>query len=152
MDHHLQLRHIGLHRPTRHCARAIAEVMVSLDPPMTALAQATCPDCVDPCCRRATLWYDLADLLAIGFLGLPWPPGQPMRSVGAPCRYLGPGGCRLARLHRPWICTWYLCPRQRSMLNSDLRSEAAAVTSRLAAMKTLRVRLVETFIEASGRA
>ena len=85
---------------------------------MDELARYTCTDCADPCCLRATLWYDNVDLLVMGLARSPWPVGQPMAEAGAPCRNLGPVGCRLPRHRRPWICTWYLCPRQTARLDA----------------------------------
>jgi hypothetical protein len=31
-------------------------------------------------------------------------------------RYWKPKGCVLPRMSRPWICTWYLCPTQKAIL------------------------------------
>jgi hypothetical protein len=148
LDHHLGLPHIRNHRSARRKAAAIADLIARLDPPMARLSRATCPDCSAPCCLHATLWYDLADLLMMGFARLPWPEGQPMAAVGAHCRYLGPAGCRLPRIRRPWICTWYLCPRQTARLKASRGSERHVIEAALAGIKQLRKGLERDFIAA----
>lgn len=144
-DHHLGLAHIRGHGPTRQKAAAIGRLMARMDPLMAVLARQSCPDCVDPCCRRATVWYDCTDLLVLGFTGQPWPPGQPMAAVGDRCRYLDPAGCRLPRIQRPWICTWYLCPRQTAFLQGSMESHQASLTRWLRGMRFLRRGLLDAF-------
>lgn len=149
LDHHLGLAHIHGHGPAQRKSAAIGRLMAHMDPQMAALARRTCPDCADPCCRRATVWYDCTDLLVLGFTGQPWPPGQPMAAVGDRCRYLGPAGCRLPRIQRPWICTWYLCPRQTACLQRSMRSQRARLASWLRGMRSLRRGLLDAFIGAA---
>lgn len=149
LDDHLGLAHIRHHRPARRRAAAIEGLMARIDPLMAALARQTCPTCADPCCRRATVWYDCTDLLVLGFTGQPWPPGQPMTAVGAVCRYLGPTGCHLPRIQRPWICTWYLCPPQTEALNASAGSQGARLSRWMGAIKALRAGVLEAFVDAA---
>jgi hypothetical protein len=149
LDHHLRLPCIRHHRMVRKKAGAILDLIRRLDRPMDALARATCPQCENSCCRRATLWYDFVDLLVMGINGQPWPAGQPMRARGETCRYLGQAGCRLPRIWRPWICTWYLCPRQMEHLNAAPSGEGSAITRRIAEVKLLRKALEGAFIHAA---
>lgn len=147
LDHHLGLPHFHGQGNVRQKADAILALMARLDRPMDALSRVTCPTCEDPCCRRATLWYDFVDLLVMGSTCQPWPPGQPMTVVGAQCRYLGPTGCRLPRIRRPWICTWYLCPRQTAHLEATWPSQRVAITRMIAGVKQLRKALEDAFID-----
>lgn len=149
LDHHLHLSHIRRHGKIRQKAGAVLRLLTRLDRPMDALSRETCPTCEAPCCRRATLWYDFIDLLVMGHCGRSWPPGQPMVAVGAQCRYLGPGGCGLPRIQRPWICTWYLCPRQTAQLEAALPSHRMAVIRMIAGVKRLRKELEGAFIDAA---
>jgi hypothetical protein len=152
LDHHLSLPHFRIQDEVRQKAGAISLLMASLNRPMDALSRVTCPECEDPCCRRATLWYDFVDLLVMRSTRQPWPPGQPMAAVGAQCRYLGPTGCRMPRIRRPWICTWYLCPRQTIHLETVWPSRREAITRLIAGVKQLRGGLEDTFIDvAIGR-
>lgn len=118
LDHHLVLPHIRGCPSLRRKAIGVLNLIQRISPPMDELARHTCIDCVDPCCTRATLWYDNVDLLVMGLAHAPWPAGQPMAAAGVSCRYLGPVGCRLPRHQRPWICTWYLCPQQTARLDA----------------------------------
>ena len=95
--------------------------MVAVAEHQQRLAAATCPWCPLPCCQVATIWFDRCDLVLSHLTGLPKPPGQPRIDPNLPCGYLGSRGCRLPRLHRPWICTRYLCATQRLRLRGNLR-------------------------------
>ena len=152
LDHHLSLPHFRCRDEVRQKAGAISHLMARLDRPMDAVSRVTCAECGDPCCLRATLWFDFVDLLVMRSTCQPWPPGQPMAAVGARCRYLGPTGCRLPRIQRPWICTWYLCPRQTAHLETVWPSQREAITRLIAGVKQLRQALDNAFIDvAIGR-
>ena len=68
-----------------------------------------CPRCRAVCCLEARVAYDFKDILFLHALGLPPPPHQLRRHDGEHCRYFEPEGCRLERILRPFICTWYYC-------------------------------------------
>jgi hypothetical protein len=146
LDHHLRLPHFHYQSKLQPKAGAIISLIMRMERPMNILSRETCSDCEDPCCRRATLWYDFVDLLVIGASGHSWPLGQPMATVGSQCRYLGPSGCRLPRIQRPWICTWYLCPRQTAQLEATRPLQRRAVARMMADVKRLRKALEVAFI------
>lgn len=100
----------------RESAEALNGAYLEIYPLLDHLCEMTCPWCEAPCCRAADPRFDLRDLLFIHLSGAPVPLGQPRGEGHASCRYLGPGGCRLPRRSRPWICTWYLCPAQKQWL------------------------------------
>jgi hypothetical protein len=149
LDHHLELPHIRNCPSIRRKAAAVVELINRLDTPMAELARETCCDCPDPCCARATLWYDTADLLVMGLTRSSWPAGQPMAAVEASCRYLGPRGCRLPRRRRPWICTWYRCPRQTARLDGGDGARRRLVSACLRGVKRLRKAIEGDFMAAT---
>ncbi|WP_139796424.1 hypothetical protein [Desulfacinum hydrothermale] len=100
-------------------ARSIRRAVEELDPWMEALCADTCPDCRDPCCTAGGIFYNLADMLYLLALEQAPPPGQTRTRTGEPCRYLGPGGCALARIQRPYVCVWFLCEPQAQRLSEE---------------------------------
>jgi hypothetical protein len=116
-------RHGNNIHETNRFAREIYRKMVSLFPLMENLCMATCTHCPEPCCFSAYAWFDLKDLLFAHLNTLPIPPHQLMTGPKMICRYLGVKGCTLARISRPWICTWYLCPTQLGALRANTRGK-----------------------------
>ena len=98
-------------------AGQLRHLLEHLFPLMEDLCRQTCPDCPDICCRRAWVWVDFKDLLFMHLADITLPPQQLLRNQGDRCRYVGPAGCQLDRLQRPFICTWYLCPAQSRLLD-----------------------------------
>ena len=94
-------------------AKALQADYEAIFPLLDRACAATCPWCPMPCCLVADARFDLKDLLFIHLRRVPVPLGQPRGDGHAVCRYLGPSGCLLPRISRPWICTWYLCPMQK---------------------------------------
>lgn len=143
---HLIHRHERAMQPARGHAGKIREQLESLFPLMDTLCARTCPDCTEPCCRVAKLWYNFQDLLFLHLQGIPPPERQPILSYHDHCRYLTTKGCRLPRISRPWICTWYLCPPQTRgirKMGKPLRDE---VEDRFQTIKQLRTEMEEAFI------
>ena len=117
-----------------------------LDHPMAALCRMTCPSCHDPCCVRATVWYDLKDLIFLHLCDETIPPGQPMTARGKRCRFMVSGGCSLPRRQRPFICTWYLCPEQKALTGRIPGTEAIEIGGTLDLIKNARRRLEDRLI------
>jgi hypothetical protein len=97
---------------------AIAQKLVVVDHLFEGLCELTCTSCTDLCCTRATVWYDYRDLLFHYIHTKTIPARQIIREKGQNCPQLTVSGCRLQRLHRPFICTWYLCPDQKRKLDT----------------------------------
>ena len=133
----------------RFLAETMARRLQSIFPALDRLCQLTCPHCPDPCCRRAWIWFDYRDLLFLHLARLPIPPAQLISRKGARCRYIAPGGCRLDRLRRPFICTWYLCPVQVRRLEGRARAGKAALDDALLSIKFLRRKLETAFMRAT---
>lgn len=116
-----------------------------LDDEFSLLCAQSCPSCKDVCCKKATVWFDLKDLLYIYFSTRKLPSQQIDRDGQGLCRQLSDRGCRLARRERPYICSWYICPTQRKILQGDERRKIAISTS-LSEMKKLREKLESLYI------
>ena len=142
-------RTIDNHEPAladcRRQARQTRRRIESLFPLMEDLCRRTCPACTDICCRRAWVWADFRDLLFFHLAGIPVPEQQLVSRQGDHCRHAGPTGCRLDRLQRPFVCTWYICPAQTRLLD-DRAEEKRHLTSALEQIKTLRKHMEESFI------
>jgi len=145
-EHLLRRRHADL-EPARKIAERIRSRMADLFPLMSELCRHTCPECREPCCRVATLWYNFQDLLFLHLTGQPIPESQPLRRFHEPCRYLGPEGCILVRTARPWICTWYICPPQTARLRKTGRKRQQDTDAALEKIKALRHSMEEKFID-----
>ena len=140
------------HRLTDACqlASGLRDRLRSIFPLMDRLCQGTCPECTDICCRHAWVWADFRDLLFYHLAGIPVPDGQLLNQRGGHCRYASPSGCRLDRLQRPFVCTWYVCPAQTRLLR-DQPEEQARLSAILEQIKDERRRMEALFIEAVFR-
>jgi hypothetical protein len=132
---------------SRRLARQLQEQLTALFPLMEELCRTTCPICRDVCCRHACVWIDFRDLLFLHLAGLPVPDGQLLGVRGERCRFGGPDGCRLDRIRRPFICTWYLCPAQTRRLRED-PEEMRRMTECLRRIKHLRREMETSFVRA----
>jgi hypothetical protein len=110
------------------------------------LCRSTCRFCPDPCCENAWAWFDFKDLLFMHLCGMETPGGQTLSTPGDRCRYLGHRGCRLARLTRPWVCTWYACPPQAARLRRMPEARRAAFEGTVKRVKAERAALETAFI------
>jgi hypothetical protein len=136
-------RHRGRLAPAAAIAGEVSALLAELAPVMTALGSVTCGRCLSSCCERARVWFDFRDLLGLHLTGQPLPPHQLRPHLHAPCRYLGAAGCRLPRRLRPWVCIWYLCPLQTTVLD---RERLSAVRRCLESVGKLRREMETAFI------
>jgi hypothetical protein len=116
---------------------------------MEDLCPESCAACCDPCCRKAAAGFDFRDLVFLHLTGRAVPLAQ-TRPGGAPvCSYLGAAGCRLPRMSRPWVCRWYLCPRQKELLRLN-HPESAQRRFELALLRAAKLRkaLADEFVRA----
>ncbi|WP_319407134.1 hypothetical protein [uncultured Desulfosarcina sp.] len=116
-------------------------------PHMDRLCRTSCPDCTDICCQRAWIWADFKDLLFCHLAGIPVPDRQLLGRQEDHCRYGGPAGCRLERIRRPFVCTWYLCPAQTQRLRKE-PAELQTIQETLRQIKGLRQKMERSFIRA----
>ena len=113
---------------------------------MKALCARTCTYCPDPCCLKASVWYDFRELLGLHLYGKSLPMGQPITNYGDICRYFSHSGCTLPRLIRPWICTWYICPVQARWLRTQPGEAGRNLDRALGQIKSRRSALEEKYI------
>ncbi len=139
---HLLARHRAALGRCRGLAALLQRKLTAFGPLMDDLCRVTCPHCHTPCCATALVWFDFRDLLFLHLSGLPVPVSQPRYPQRRRCRFLSPGGCRLPRPQRPWLCTWYLCPPQTAVL----RDRHIRLDAQMTAVKRLRQELEDTFI------
>lgn len=136
--------------PARGHAEAIAHYLRCLADLFEQLAPDTCAVCQDPCCRRANVWLDFKDLLYLHLSRASLPPHQLRRNLHEPCRYLGRRGCRLPRLSRPWICTWYICPAQREVIARDIPGGRARIDGLRTRIKSRRAAMEAAYLDGLG--
>jgi hypothetical protein len=138
-----------LTEPFRLASR-LRDHLLSIFPLMDGLCQRTCPACRDICCQHAWVWADFRDLLFLHLADIPAPGEQLLNQRGEHCRYASPHGCRLDRLQRPFVCTWYLCPAQTRVLHEQ-PAERTRLAATLQQIKADRRRMEDLFIRALFR-
>ena len=143
--------HAGRLNPSVAIARSVSDRLKSLFPLLDLLCAETCPHCPEPCCLDARIWVDFKDLLFLHLSGYPVPRTQLIAHPRSQCICVGHGGCALPRLSRPWVCTWYLCPAQTARLRRRPESDQALFRDGVHAIKALRSRMEDAFIEATVR-
>lgn len=127
-------------------ARDVQAQLESIFPVLDDLCASTCPWCPDPCCLSAKVWIDFKDLLFFHLRGHKIPPGQLLANVKQICRYASLKGCTLARVTRPWVCSWYLCPTQKAVLRNKPRSVQGKFYQTVQAIKSGRENMETAFI------
>lgn len=131
----------------KQTAGRIKDLFGSVNSTLDSLCSTTCAQCVSPCCLVADVSYDFKDLLLIHMADQVMPTGQPRRSTHDVCRYLGQEGCRISRLERPWICTWYICAVQKEYLAGYHEDSLRFLLSAIEQVKMLRNQMEDLFIK-----
>jgi hypothetical protein len=135
----------------RVIAEHIAGLILLLDPLMTSYCQRTCPTCLDPCCNGRKVFFNLTDVVYLAGRGKGAVPGQTRSQAGLPCRYLSREGCRLSRLLRPYVCTWFLCEAQMALLQAEPVRFQRSITETLTEIRRGRLLLESLYEECTGR-
>jgi hypothetical protein len=131
-------------------AQQIVQGYAELETVLEEVCSTSCPACQDVCCSRATVWYDLKDLLLVYLNTGTLPERQIYKLPGHSCCNLTPSGCRLLRSGRPFICTWYICPDQKNVIEGFPDSEAKLALFRtIDRLKTARKELGKWYVRAS---
>lgn len=136
--------------------RALVEQVVQdyakLETVLERICSTSCSTCVDVCCSKATVWYDLKDLLIVYLNTATFPDKQIYKRPNSSCCNLTPSGCRLRRSDRPFICTWYICPDQKNIIAGLHDSaEKAALFRTIDKVKTARKDLEAVYVSAVCR-
>ncbi len=132
---------------SRRQAHQIQQLLELSFPIMDRLCRETCPGCRDVCCQRALVWADFRDLIFLHLAGIPVPDRQLLGRQEDHCRYGSPDGCRLDRIRRPFVCTWYQCPAQTRILKR-MPTEKQRLLALLQRIKQQRRRMEHEFIQA----
>jgi hypothetical protein len=90
--------------------------------------------------------YDFRDLVFFHCRQKALPLHQPRLQRDRPCSFLTPHGCAVPRSLRPFLCTWYLCPRQMEMIRHVFPADLADFFHRLYRIQQLRKELEAAFI------
>ena len=137
----------------RILAKRIGDGYADLDTILEEICRQSCPVCTDICCSRATVWYDLPDLLVVYLTTGAFPEGQIYRRPGRSCCNLTPAGCRLTRSGRPFICTWYICPEQQNIVRRmrEGNGKGAALFHRINEIKAARKDLEQAYVDSICR-
>jgi len=130
----------------RNLARQIEAGLQPLFELFDRMAAVCCPGCRTVCCFVARVEFDFKDLLLFHALDLTPPPHQLRRLNDEHCRYLGPDGCALPRLMRPFICTWYYCAPMLKLFREEPPRAQRFYTQRMTAMQEARRRMEAEFI------
>jgi hypothetical protein len=103
-------------------ALSVAKLLKELDDFMNFLCLHTCPRCTDICCHAKDVFYNEVDLFFFTIYGDFYPPSQTRSSLSQKfCSYWEPfHGCRLERLFRPYVCTWFICEDQVRIMETLL--------------------------------
>ncbi|MDL2274552.1 hypothetical protein LJC22_00305 [Desulfosarcina sp. OttesenSCG-928-G10] len=139
-------RHHHHSGPAIDAAKAIQRDFSAIFPTLNALCNATCPSCTAICCQKARIWADFKDLVFYHLAGITPPDQQPVSHPGDRCRYSTASGCRLERLQRPFVCTWYLCPAQTALLKC-YPDEGNSLKKILVQIQKARRRMEDDFIQ-----
>lgn len=140
-----RVKKLGLKR-FQMAARQIAAGIQWLDPLMESYCALTCPSCEDPCCTGQNVFYNRADILYLIALNAALPPGQTRNTASSPCRYLGPRGCALPRVRRPYVCVWFLCEPQMLLFLKERASFQRKVVGVMQEIRASRL-LIEAIYE-----
>jgi hypothetical protein len=135
--------------PVYKRAEAIRQLFESLSRPMDDLCAATCINCRDICCQKATIWYDFKDLLYLYFAFDKLPEAQISKNKDnsglCHCGHFSATGCLLSRLERPFVCTWYLCPDQKTVITSGRTTDGKNFPEIISHIKRLRNEMEREF-------
>ena len=140
--------------PVRKLSLAMQHSIENLSDKMDRLCTASCPECTDVCCERARIWYDFKDLVYhyFAFGCLPWEQIRKIREPGQDpcCSLMTEAGCSLPRSGRPFVCTWYICPVQKAILQENPSFAGRHLPRQIDSLKETRDRLEDRFCRITG--
>ena len=127
-------------------AQKIHRLYKAVQVPVERISRQTCPFCREICCVRASIGFDVKDLLYLYFGGGRMPGQQIYKSARqnqpSACCHLTRNGCRLSRLERPFVCTWYLCPDQKAWAKSQ-GDDLETVETLFSRIKVIRAQMAD---------
>ncbi len=136
----------------RERAQKIRDAYLKISEPLDTVCSHTCVACKDICCKRATIWFDLKDLLYLYFGMDTFPEKQIFKRKGkhgTVCCYFSENGCSLDRVNRPFVCTWYFCFEQKQYMMCNDARKKQLIDRSVVEIKDLRNLVEEEFIRVS---
>ncbi|MFC1883727.1 hypothetical protein ACFL2O_03055 [Thermodesulfobacteriota bacterium] len=110
-----------------------------------------CSKCINPCCRRVGYLYSDKDILFLRLSGK-----NPVRKIRGHrrkgCIFLGPEGCLLDALSRPFICHRYICPELEKTIKEDNPEILYALEDRFKLVDEMRGRMWSEYLDSVMRA
>lgn len=122
---------------------AIISLFDELSPFIEKHTSVICPGCQNVCCidRHSAPEDDDQKFFEIMKIER---PGRPAKAMDMePCRYLDERGCALARIMRPFKCTWYFCPPLLNSMTEDRGRDYRRFIIALNELLDLRRKVVE---------
>lgn len=147
---HLCRRHYAELGPMRGGAFGMAMRLNLIFPVFDEFCAHVCQECAAPCCLNALVAFDFADLLLMHAINLEIPPHQIRRHDNEHCRYLGPTGCSLERIRRPFVCTWYYCAPMLDLLRERPAREQRRLTGLMSEAQALRRTMENEFVRVTA--
>ena len=150
---HVANRHKAQGEHLETMAKQIGREISNLSDSVEQVCLKTCVACNDICCRKATIWYDLKDLLSLYYAGKRLPRSQMEKQMsrhGMICCHLSESGCALPRDCRPFVCTWYFCAGQNRYLEQYDPELKHRIAGCLADIKRFRNSIEKEFIRISA--
>lgn len=126
----------------------ITSIVEKLSPIAQKVCWETCVSCKDVCCKRATIWYDIKDLLYLYCSGNSVPKRQIQKkdiNGELVCPNFTVKGCALPRTQRPFVCSWYFCTSQKEYLEKNNPDQLLLIKQYLTDFKSLRNQILSEF-------
>jgi hypothetical protein len=128
-------------RSARSWAEIIKENLKWLDPLFQGYVNTSYNRCQDPCCQATSIFFDRTDLLYLHSLAVSIPHTQTRIKTGDPCHYLAEQGCILPRIHRPYVCTWFMCDLHYECFEAEQPKTQREFLRRLSEIRHYRQKL-----------
>jgi hypothetical protein len=128
-------------RSARSWAEIIKENLKWLDPLFQGYVNTSYNRCQDPCCQATSIFFDRTDLLYLHSLAVSIPQTQTRIKTGDPCHYLAEQGCILPRIHRPYVCTWFMCDLHYECFEAEQPKTQREFLRRLSEIRHYRQKL-----------
>ena len=140
-NHHKELQ------KARDIAERLHDEYQLLFPAIEKLSATTCSKCKNPCCLHAKPYFDFRDLIYLQLTDEQLPEMQTIADRTDQCRYITPTGCNLKRLQRPWICTWYICPSQLTLITTESIATSLQIPVMSSKTQKIRYKLEKMFLQ-----
>ena len=105
-----------------------------------------CPLCLHPCCMRVAYLYSDKDILFLKLSGKKQPRKRQLPGRKG-CGFLGPSGCILDFLSRPFICHKYICTDLETAINREEPELLKILEDKFILIDEMRSRLWSEYLD-----